>query len=245
MGVWLGVDRLAAKYPDSSPYVFSGNNPLTYVDLNGDSINFAGLLWFDLKFGTKMVGNIISDLEAITGHSLYVDYRGEQNAQLKYLKSEDGSAQVSTNSSTSSTARQDVINAISNEIEKVETIGNLGGRSRNIGNNIFLSLSQISENINNTVGIDSRTLEYGMTFLYELWHWSSGDRDIKGQWENAGPVVDHMNTIRDELGSGAWGRRMTYDFYPINGTNYKPFDNSSLNDMKHFQIHPTKYIWRK
>jgi len=27
---WLSVDRLAAKYPNSSPYVFSGNNPLCW-----------------------------------------------------------------------------------------------------------------------------------------------------------------------------------------------------------------------
>ncbi len=38
LGVWLSVDRLAEKYPQSSPYVFSGNNPITYVDPNGDSI---------------------------------------------------------------------------------------------------------------------------------------------------------------------------------------------------------------
>ena len=38
MSMWLSVDRLAEKYPHSSPYVFSGNNPVSYVDPNGDSI---------------------------------------------------------------------------------------------------------------------------------------------------------------------------------------------------------------
>jgi RHS repeat-associated protein len=38
LGMWLSVDRLTEKYPHSSPYVFSGNNPITYVDPNGDSI---------------------------------------------------------------------------------------------------------------------------------------------------------------------------------------------------------------
>lgn len=38
LSVWLSVDRLAEKYPHSSPYVFSGNNPVSYVDPNGDSL---------------------------------------------------------------------------------------------------------------------------------------------------------------------------------------------------------------
>ena len=32
------MDRFAEKYPWQSPYVFAGNNPVNYVDVNGDSI---------------------------------------------------------------------------------------------------------------------------------------------------------------------------------------------------------------
>jgi RHS repeat-associated protein len=38
LSMWLSVDRLSAKYPDTSPYVFSGNNPMYFIDPNGDSI---------------------------------------------------------------------------------------------------------------------------------------------------------------------------------------------------------------
>jgi RHS repeat-associated protein len=41
VSVWLGVDRLSAKYPALSPFNFSGNNPILFVDPNGDSLDVA------------------------------------------------------------------------------------------------------------------------------------------------------------------------------------------------------------
>jgi RHS repeat-associated protein len=35
VGRWLAVDPLAAKYPHLSPYNFTGNNPILYVDYDG------------------------------------------------------------------------------------------------------------------------------------------------------------------------------------------------------------------
>ena len=59
----MGVDRLAVKYPHSSPYVFSGNNPLTYVDPNGDSlkvVNNAGEYLFMLDDGCDEMTEILA-----------------------------------------------------------------------------------------------------------------------------------------------------------------------------------------
>ncbi|WP_374166952.1 RHS repeat-associated core domain-containing protein [Arcticibacter sp. MXS-1] len=33
------IDRFAEKYTDFSPYQYAGNNPIRYVDMNGDSIS--------------------------------------------------------------------------------------------------------------------------------------------------------------------------------------------------------------
>lgn len=35
---FTSIDRFAEKFPWQSPYVFAGNNPVNYVDVNGDSI---------------------------------------------------------------------------------------------------------------------------------------------------------------------------------------------------------------
>ena len=35
---WLAVDLMAEKYPTLSPYVYCANNPIKFIDVNGDSI---------------------------------------------------------------------------------------------------------------------------------------------------------------------------------------------------------------
>jgi RHS repeat-associated protein len=42
VSVWLSVDPLAHKYPSMSSYVFTGNNPVLFVDPDGNSFIIAG-----------------------------------------------------------------------------------------------------------------------------------------------------------------------------------------------------------
>jgi RHS repeat-associated protein len=56
VSVWLSVDRLAAKYPSSSPYVFSGNNPIMLIDPNGDSLKATQEGWDYTLLGLKVMG---------------------------------------------------------------------------------------------------------------------------------------------------------------------------------------------
>jgi outer membrane protein W len=51
---WLSPDPLAAKYPEMSPYVGIGNNPIIFVDLDGKKIIPAG------KEEAKGMTNMIS-----------------------------------------------------------------------------------------------------------------------------------------------------------------------------------------
>jgi RHS repeat-associated protein len=38
VSVWLGVDPLAEKYPNTTPYAYTANNPISYVDPDGKKI---------------------------------------------------------------------------------------------------------------------------------------------------------------------------------------------------------------
>ena len=38
IGRWFSVDLLHAKYPELSPYAFCDNNPLVFMDINGDDL---------------------------------------------------------------------------------------------------------------------------------------------------------------------------------------------------------------
>jgi len=65
--VWLSVDPMADKYPEFSAYVFSGNNPVLYVDPDGrDIIPVHGTwsnpnTWGDLKGITKASNKFFGD----------------------------------------------------------------------------------------------------------------------------------------------------------------------------------------
>ena len=49
-GIWLGVDRFAEKYASLTPYHYAANNPIYYIDVNGDS------LWITHKTGFLGLG---------------------------------------------------------------------------------------------------------------------------------------------------------------------------------------------
>jgi RHS repeat-associated protein len=38
LSIFFGVDRFAEKYPGLTPYHYAANNPVKYIDINGDSI---------------------------------------------------------------------------------------------------------------------------------------------------------------------------------------------------------------
>ena len=42
MGRFLTTDRFADKYPSLTPYQYTANNPMLFIDVNGDSINVTG-----------------------------------------------------------------------------------------------------------------------------------------------------------------------------------------------------------
>jgi hypothetical protein len=95
------------------------------------------------------------------------------------------------------------------------------------------------------IGMDSRTLGWGMTFMHELLHTKVGggykDSDIPWQ---TGTVVDTMNKIRSESNEkgGDYGFRMQYQAVPIHSKAYIPFDKVSAGFVRSGFVPSTKYI---
>lgn len=65
---FLGVDRLADKFPSYSPFVYSLNNPIVFVDANGDSAWAINNQWSE---------------EMITQYQTYASKRAEEYAKNK------------------------------------------------------------------------------------------------------------------------------------------------------------------
>jgi RHS repeat-associated protein len=65
---WLGVDPLAEDYPGISPFVYCLNNPVKYVDPDGEKIVLAG--------SGKERQAILKHLQKLTGDNLKVNFFG-------------------------------------------------------------------------------------------------------------------------------------------------------------------------
>jgi len=78
------VDRFADKYAAFSPYSYAANNPILFVDVNGDSIDVSGILankdmaqvfkaFFNTKTGKAFIGQFAAKGQTVLGHTFDSD----------------------------------------------------------------------------------------------------------------------------------------------------------------------------
>ena len=213
------MDPLCEKYYDTSPYAYCANNPMKYIDVNGDSINLAPLS----PYGDMYTSPLMDDLQNKTGLTLSLS----TNNRMVYAKDEFGQPIVSGGSVT---ARKQLMKLINSEDDVIVQIVNSRGSAAK-DNFIGLNPNQIENFIEGAVNLDNETLGWGMTFLHESFHTVSGgnlkDNDPKG-------TVYMMNVIRQELNGmgGNFGIRKSYKGIPINGFIYIPFNDVTLKILK-------------
>ncbi|MBK8417104.1 MAG: RHS repeat-associated core domain-containing protein [Bacteroidetes bacterium] len=75
ISLWYGVDPLAAKYPNASPYIYCLNNPILFVDDDGKEIIIRVTGRGDL--GDKQRQIILAKLQLLTNDKLAVGTDGK------------------------------------------------------------------------------------------------------------------------------------------------------------------------
>lgn len=230
----MSTDRFAEKYPGLTPYGYAANNPVTFIDVNGDSINVAGMQIYDEANGTSHLSTLVTQLQEVTGLSLSVNDRG----QLVYAEDEEGNAIIATdkngNLAGSQTARDMLVAGIAaSDNVFVSTIDHRGSVAG--GNQIGLNPAQIGSFAAGVQGgLNPMTLDVGMTFLHEFQHTNlGGNLQDPRRFGATGPVVDRTNIIRAELGA-SYGQRTSYKGMELSpgGQAYIPFDRSSLRRLQ-------------
>ena len=224
-------DPMAEKYYSMSPYLWCAANPITFTDPNGKEVDVIWLLRIDQSCNTNYSQQFISELNSITGLSLYIDKEGK----LKYNIKETGEVEIkATNKGQGSqTAR----NHLKSLIDNKETVTVEGGKESCTGmNTVALNLHQIASFVNGSNNVSNLTLGLGMVFLHESFHTEAGGGlHDDGSPFCTGSVVDKMNTIREEMNKNGYdfGQRMSYPSILLpNGQNVIPFDNKSFELLR-------------
>jgi RHS repeat-associated protein len=248
--IFLSVDRFAEKYAGLTPYQYGANNPLTYIDINGDSLNIAQLQ----TYNGEVSNTLVSDLQAKTGLKLNV----AENGDVTYAK-ENGKATITKDENGknigSKAARKALMKVIDSK-EKISVGGTSGktrvtmdGPDRNL---ILFNPDEMQTLINNTSkDLNPTTWGYALTFFHEVGHTGYGGAGqdppfVPGQnaFEQSGRQEKLPNRIRRQLGIKEYGQRLTYNSYYIKGDlkNYFPFSQKSLRQLKDGKSPTEKYV---
>ena len=257
---WLGrfmtQDRFSEKYYDLTPYHYAANNPIYYIDVNGDSLNVAQLR----EFSSDASSALVSDLQAKSGLTLTAD----ANGNVSYAKNSKGKAvvtKVNGKKSGSRAARKALTKLIDSETtvsvagsNTLSTRVDMDGPDPNL---IIFNPGQTQDAINNTSGdLNSTTNGWALTFFHEIGHTeyggtgydpstgpANGPAKQQDPFTTAGRQEILPNRIRRQLGRD-YGQRVIYNSIPVSsaGQNYFPWSQKSLRQLKAGIVPTQKFI---
>ncbi|MEP7219806.1 MAG: RHS repeat-associated core domain-containing protein, partial [Bacteroidota bacterium] len=229
-GRFLSLDPLWEKYRGFTPYHYSGNNPVSGSDGNGDSIEITRLV--NPKGGDPTGGGgaskMIGELETVTGLKLQRVVVGE-----KIFLEIDRNQPITGGSQT---ARDLLSQIINDKCERITLSLNNDFGTQTFGHAITFNSFEMDWLEQGACDVEPLTMGWGMTFFHEWFHsYDGGLYKHLSLYDPEAPldITDQVpNTIRRELGP-TWGQRLTYAFYFLgSGWFYLPFTGAAQNAFR-------------
>jgi RHS repeat-associated protein len=205
IGRFFTQDRFASKYFSFSPYQYAANNPIKYIDVNGDSLDVSKMLT-DVN-SIIVLAKIMMDLQKTSGLKLTVT-----NGKLITNGKLDTKDKVSAKAA-------DYLTKITGDSKNniVLTNDNSKSTGRTIGtDNVNINSDQIFNNIQalEDAGQNGMAYGFGFSFLHESLHTWSGTfamdpnatmnmqdpANVQANWLKNSPVEENLNEFRNELG---------------------------------------------
>jgi RHS repeat-associated protein len=200
-------DAYSEKYLDFSPYQYAANNPIKYIDINGDSISIFGL-WNDGQFDEKAWEVFSNGVYDVTGINLIKPT--EEGQALKFGSVDKGVGSNSARKFMSKllTSKSDLFQLpLHINPEGYDGYANYDSGITDHSDGTRTedkSQKKVNMNTNNISDIvyenvDKRAMGAGLIFLHEAWH-HLGATDDTNLFPPAGQVVGLVNQYRNEMG---------------------------------------------
>jgi RHS repeat-associated protein len=202
ISMFYGVDRFAEKYYDLSPYQYGANNPLKFIDINGDSLNIApehrGQLGKDL---TNTFGDKTSNFSYSESGNLIYNGNANEDFEGKQLDAFNGINKVMSSKQNIELQYADKhTNADGVTIDVVDDTG--GGLYEPAQNMIVVSpnatdVDVIKDNFMDILNRNSTNVKQNTTSV--LFH-EIGEVNEGTTSGLRGGVIDYENIVREIIG---------------------------------------------
>jgi RHS repeat-associated protein len=205
IGRWFGLDPLAERHYDMSPYIFSGNNPMRYVDIDGRD-------WYEDVYKNVMWRQGSDDVEGYTniGSSYTLDAGGGLSITYDQM---DVTSMTFTGANASNWVSQ-ISEGINCHEASSQILQNAGAETAGRGSEILVTAlgsdgraGDANSNAGNGFSEIDRTIEGGNPIIVGV--------DYKDGSPNADKMTDHFIVISSKTEALKNGKTTstTYNYF--------------------------------
>ena len=194
LGRWMNIDPLAEKYYSYSTYTYTLDNPVYFIDPNGEEVDVTNLVNGGTNEDTWLLINVMADLSETSGRKISVVDNSDGTSTLE-------AGEINSEERANSEAGQYIMHLLDNSSRHFDPITihrTDGANEGDIKGNVYLNAEQIygSQLAIKKAGLDDRATNTGFTFLHETLHTKYGAFYYikKGMYLNK---LDHNQVFRD------------------------------------------------